>query len=447
MLGEGFLKAIFGSVAGPLFLFIGLGIMFYTFSLLNVNLIPILALVIAFSPLWLPVALFYIFFERWKDYLELKFQDTQGRATLRIKLPQDVFKSPEAMEGVFTQIFNPNPSDNLLQTYIDGKYPLTSSFELASIGGEVRFYANVPRKKVKNALEAQLYAQYPGVEVVEEVIDYTAEIKNDLEAYDWMSFHIGKKKEEVLPIKTYIDFGHDKMPKEEEKYEPMAPLIEHLGKAKPNERIWIQILITPHVKRNIMTGSLREKPNWEAAVRAKIDLMMGREAKIKNDDEYESQTKLTMGERDTIAAMERNVGKFAYETVIRAMYIAEKNTFDGEMIGPILRAFSQFEVVGRNGFGLQWRTDFDYNFISDPSGSRRRFHKKRELDYYKMRNYQPCDVKTYADKPKVFSVEELATIYHIPGKTIVTPALVRVESVRRNAPSNLPTGNFTNSWS
>lgn len=440
-------KTVFGSIAGPLFLFVGLGVMYYTFSTLNIDLIPILSLLIALSPLWVPYVLFFIFFERWVDFVQLKFQDYNGRATLRIKLPQDVFKSPEAMESVFTQIFNPNPSDNLLQTYIDGKHPLVSSFELVSIGGEVRFYANVPRKKVKNALEAQLYAQYPGVEVVEEVIDYTAEIKNDLDTYDWMAFHIGKKKDDSLPIKTYIDFGLDRMPKEEEKFEPMAPIIEHLGKAKPHERIWIQILIVPHVKRDLKTGSLSLKPNWEGSVKAKIDEMMGREGKVKDDSEYEAQTKLTMGERDTIAAMERNASKFAYETIIRAIYLSEKDKFDGEMIGPILRSFSQFEVVGRNGFGLQWRTDYDYNFISDPSGSRKRFHKKRELDFYKARNYMPCDVKTFADTPKVLSVEELATIFHIPGKAIVTPALVRVESVRRNAPSNLPTGNFTNSWS
>ena len=36
------------------------------------------------------------------------------------------------------------------------------------------------------------------------------------------------------------------------------------------------------------------------------------------------------------------------------------------------------------------------------------------------------------------SVEELASIYHIPGKSIITPALGRVESVRADAPANLP---------
>ncbi len=433
-------KAIFGTIAGPLFLIAGIGIIFFTFRTINVDFLPVLTLIVALSPLWLPISLFYLTFDRWVEFVQLKFQDTQGRVTLRIKLPQDVFKSPEAMESVFTQIFNPNPSDNLLQTFIDGKHPLTSCFELVSVGGEVRFYANVPRKKVKNALEAQLYAQYPGIEVVEETIDYTAEIKNDLNLYEWMSFHIGKKGDEVLPIKTYIDFGLDRMPKEEEKFEPMAPLLEHLGKCKPHERIWIQIMLTPHVKRNLKNGNLGETATWEGKVAKKIDEMMGREKTSASSAEYETKTTLTMGERDTIAAIQRNASKFAYEVVIRAMYISEAGKFDGEMIGPLLRSFSQYDMIGRNQFGLQWRTDFDYNFISDPSGKRKRFHKTREMDFYKGRNYLPGDVKNFNDKPKVMSVEELATFFHIPGKAIVTPAVTRVESLRKDAPANLPVG-------
>jgi len=40
------------------------------------------------------------------------------------------------------------------------------------------------------------------------------------------------------------------------------------------------------------------------------------------------------------------------------------------------------------------------------------------------------------------SVEELATIYHIPGSVIITPNLSRIESARKSAPANLPIGNY-----
>jgi Mor family transcriptional regulator len=441
-------KALFGAFAGPLFLFAGFAILLFTLHSAKIDIVPVLSFIVALSPIWVPIGLFHIFFERWQDYTGLKFQDDNGRVTLRIKPPQEVFKSPEAMESVFAQIYNSYSRDNLVQSYVDGKRPLTYSFEIANVGGEVRFYMNVPRKKIKNALEAQLYAQYPGIEVVEEVVDYTAEVKNDLTKHDYMAFHFVKKgKEEVLPIKTYIDYGLDRMPKEEEKFEPMAPLLEHIGKCKPHERIWVQFLCTPHVEQNFKNGFLQEKPTWEKAAKATIKKIMTGETSHDTENP-ETPSRLTMGERDLISAIERNVGKYAYETVIRAMYITlDKDKFDGDMIGPILRGMSQWDIIGRNGIGLKWRTDFDWPWFQDPSGSRKKFYKRRELDFYKGRNFLPGDVKNFGDNPKVMSVEELASMYHIPGKSVVTPSLTRVESIRRNAPANLPISNQSNPWS
>jgi hypothetical protein len=434
-------STVFGAFAGPFFLLLGLGFFYYATTLLGINIEPIVSVVVALTPLWLPTTIFYILYERWMDYVRLKFKLDNGRTTLRVKLPQEVFKSPEAMESVFAQIHNPNGSDNLWQAYLDGKHPLTFSFELVSHGGDVRFYINVPTKKTKNAVEAQLYAQYPGIEIIEEKLDYTAEISWDPKRYEMMSFHIGKKEDEIFPIKTYIEFGLDRLPKEEEKFEPMAAMLEQLGKAKPHERIWVQILATPHAKKNFKTGDINEQGTWESRAQKKINEMLGRDASTKlGPGEFESQPRLTTGERDTITAMERNIGKYAYEVAIRFMYITETGKFNGDFIGPMLRTFAQYDIIKRNGIGARWRTDFDYNWFSDWSGKKKLFLKKAELDAYKKRSYTEADKKTHNDSPKVFSVEELATIYHIPGRAIVTPGLSRIMSNRKEAPTNLPTG-------
>jgi hypothetical protein len=439
-------KTILAAIMVPLFLFVALGMMFFMFKQMNVDIERILTIVVALSPIWLPYTLFYITFEMWMWSVREKFKFENGRTTLRIKLPQEVLKSPEAMESVLTQIFNPNGPDNLMQTYLDGKHPLVASLEIASIGGEVRFYANVPKKKVKNALESQLYAQYPGIEVTEELIDYTAEVQWDPKKWDIMAFHILKKSktadDDVLPIKTYIDFGLDKQPKEELKYEPMSSLIEHLGSAKPHERLWIQILMTPHAKKNFKTGSLSKVDTWESAAKRKIDTLMGRDKIGLGTEETESRPVLTMGERETIAAIERNVSKYAYSVAIRALYITEVGKFDGDMIGPMLRSFGQFDMIGRAGLGPMWRTDFDYNFFQDFTGERKIKAKKNELEYYKARYYTEGDRKSKVDRERIMSTEEIATIYHIPGTSVVTPSLSRVENTRREAPANLPIGNF-----
>jgi len=433
-------KILFSSIAGPLLLFVGLFIMYKTFNLLGVELGPIMSVALALTPVWLPFTLFYLTHEAWMYYVRMKFEVNNGRSLLRIHLPQDVFKSPEAMESVFSQVHNANNPDNLMQAYLDGKHPLTYSFELVSIGGEVRFYLNVPTKKVKNAIEAQLYAQYPGIEVTEEQFDYVDEIVWDPEKYEMMAFHVCKKEDEVFPIKTYIDFGLDKMPKEEEKFEPMAAMIEQLGKAKPYERFWIQILAIPHTKKNFKTGSIYNRPTWEKKVQDTINLIMNRNSKVTTDEDGERQLVLTMGEKEKIAAMERNVGKYAYETAIRWLYIAETGKFNGDSIGPVVRTFSQYDILNRNSLGVRWRTDFDYNFISDYSGKKKMRLKKEEFYEYKLREYTMRDKVNKADAMKVMSTEELATIFHIPGKAVVTPSLPRIMSTRKEAPSNLPTG-------
>jgi len=429
-----------GALLAPLFLFLVFGMMYIAMSAFDVNLEPIMVFVVALSPIWLPFALFQLTFQQWMWSVQIKFAYENGRTTIRIKLPQEVLKTPEAMESVFAQIHNTNNPDNYMQSYLGGKHPLVSSFELVSIGGEVRFYANVPTKKVKNSLEVQLYAQYPGIELVEEKIDYTAEVKWNPEKWDILSFHINKKQDEVLPLKTYVDFGMDKQVKEELKFEPMSPMLEYLGSAKPHERVWIQFLLTPHAKRTFKTGSLRTIETWEGRAAAKVDELMGRDKKRMGVEENDNRPTLTMSERDTIAAIERNVSKYAYSVAVRAMYITEVGKFDADMISPLLRSFGQYDVMGRNNIGPMWRTDFDYNFFQDFTGSRKRNAKKNELEYYKARYYLPGDKKTFYDKEKLMSVEELATMYHIPGSSVITPNLGRVETTRKEAPANLPTG-------
>jgi hypothetical protein len=402
----------------------------------------IFVITIALAPVWVPFLLFKLWFDKWMDAIGSKFSLDNGRVTLRITLPEEVFKSPEAMEFVISQIHNTNNPDNLMQTYIDGKRPLPYSFELVSIGGDVRFYVNVPKKKIKALFEANLYAQYPNIEVTEE-LDYTAEIPMGTTDWEWMVFHLGKKKDQEFPIKTYIDYGLDRLPKEEEKVDPMTPMLEALASMGPDERVWIQIISRPFRTESFKNGQLRlgEGDSWEKGVDEKINQMMNRDAKTKTaivtGDMTEEMARLTPGERDTISAMERNAGKYAYVTGIRYIYAAKKGSFNGDSIGLINRSFSQYDIIGRNAIGVRWRTDAGYkDYIP---GQNKKIAALKEIEHYlyKVRAYAPWGS---GDSPKIFTAEELATMFHIPGKVAFTPSIGRVGSSRKEAPSNLPTG-------
>lgn len=386
------------------------------------------------APVWLPYITFHILFGKWSDMVGKKFALDSGRTIFEIKLPPDVFKSPEAMEFVFTQIYNAASPDNLMETYIDGKRPLFYSFELVSRGGDVHFYATIPNKFIYGFTD-NMYAQYPGVEVVKQDVDYTAELPHGLEGWSFMGFLFNKKKDEEFPIKTYIDFGMDKLPKEEEKVDPMTPMLEMLAGIRPNQQLWIQFLCKAHREQNFKHGQLHFKETWEGRVKEKIDAIMGRDKEKKAMVEFEGMVKLTTGERDMIDAMERNAGKFAYEFACRVLYISNKERdYDGGLYSRMIRSFSQTEIKGRNGISMKWRTDFNYNMISDPFYKIRPRLKREELHHYKIRDFH--------GSTKIMTTEELATIFHLPGKVALTPTLNRVPSTRGEAPSNLPTGIF-----
>jgi hypothetical protein len=184
---------------------------------------------------------------------------------------------------------------------------------------------------------------------------------------------------------------------------------------------------------------------WEVDAQARINEMMGRDdKKQREEEETESRPMLTMGERDIITAIERNCSKPAYDVGIRTMYITlDKDKFDPTMIAPTFGSFRQFSVLGRNELAPRWKTDFDHAWYEDWSGARKLARKKAELEAYKKRSYDAGTGKANAGhQPKTMSVEELATIFHIPGSSVLTPGLSRVTSNRRNAPSNLPIGNL-----
>jgi len=441
---------------GPAAAFISFLLLVIGLFVFGVSTGQVISVFFALTPIWLPAILLYIFYNKWMDMVGAAFSLSQGRTTLRLRLPPEVFKSPEAMEFVFSQIHNTANPDNLMQTYLDGKRPLPFCFEIVSIGGEVRFYVNVPTKKSKDAFEANIYAQYPGIEVIEESVDYAAEIPVDFESQDYeiMAFHMGKKKDGVMPIKTYIDFGLDKMPKEEEKIDPITPMIEVLASAKPYERVFVQIVARSFRPDSFQNGQMTigEGPDWTKGAEKKINEIMNRDPKKKtplgmkgdqggDDDDRGQMAMLTMGENDTIAAIERNIGKYAYETAIRWIYVTKKGKFNGDFINPMIRSFSQYDIIGRNGIGVRWRTDFDYKNII-PGGKKKELKslKTQELIEYRRRLYYP---KSGGDGYKIFTAEELATIFHLPGKVALTPTLDRVPSTRGEPPANLPIGSLS----
>jgi len=252
-----------------------------------------------------------------------------------------------------------------------------------------------------------------------------------------MSFHIAKKKDSELPIKTYIDMGMDKLPKEEQKVDPMTPMLEVLAGIEPEQQLWIQLHVKAHREKSFKLGQLKSKGTWEKGAQAKVDEIMNNG--LDDPNEPGSYPRITPGQRSLVETIERNIDKSPFEFAGRMVYISHKNDhhYDGSLFARMSRMIAAFD--GANGIGIRWRTDFNYTMLSDPFGKKIPMLKKAELKEYKLRKLYP---KSGAMGYKIMTAEEMATIFHIPGTVAMTPTLQRVGSVRAEAPSNLPVGNL-----
>jgi len=219
----------------------------------------------------------------WLLYINQKYLSNIKWVMLEIKIPREVFKSPEAMEIVFNAFLQGGGVGTWYNRNFEGKLPAFFSLEIESDQGEIHFYIRT-ESKFKQLIQNNLYSQYPGIEVLDRGdFDYTTRImyEHRAETVDiWgITFKLGnpfnitktkdredalsgvldkikdekaKKDEEkkllklqgdFLPIRTYIDFKQDKDPKEEYEHDPITPILEWLGSLRKGEYGWYQMLV------------------------------------------------------------------------------------------------------------------------------------------------------------------------------------------------------------
>ena len=401
--------------------------------------------VISIAPLILCLILYLVFWPLWKNYMRSKFIFETKHTLLEIKLPKDVFKSPLSME-VFLNAINNTADGNFFGNYWkSGEKRPIYSLEIVSIEGRVRFFIRTEDRR-KGGVTAPLYSQYPGIEI-NEVEDYTKPVHFDPKVSKMWAAEFVFTKPESYPIKTYVDYGLDKDPKEEYKVDPLLPMIEFLGSVGPNQQVWIQYIIRAHKDDQDKPGTWFGKTDtWKDSANAEIDKIMKRDPKTKvagtksKDSDRVVPPSLSDGEKEIVAALGRSIAKPAFDVGIRAMYLAPKDTFQTQFgVGGILASFKQFGTENLNGLkqnSSMWIAQFKGVPWEDFRGWRRAKYSKFALDAFKRRSY--FDPPWNDGKPLVLNTEELATLFHFPGQVSTTPTLDRVPSKKGQAPANIP---------
>jgi hypothetical protein len=311
--------------------------------------------------------------------------------------------------------------------------------ELVSIDGTVHFFIWCWDKQ-KALVQTQLYAQFPGIEV-HEVADYALGVHHNPDKinFGW----IGQwtlVKNAAFPIKTYVEYGLDKNEEEEYKIDPLVALLEYMGSLKKGEQAWVQILIQAHTEEKLEHGRFFKKADWKKSVDAEIKKYIKDNAPAREDKAKEPTVRdLTKDQQELIYAMERNQGKYAFDSIIRMAYLAEKDKFNGANIGGLLGSWKQFSSAGLNGFKPQFGASYKYPQFQDFKNIRKTKNEKKLLEAYKRRSFFNVPFKNFHGEPFVMTTEGLATLFHFPSATVAaTPTLNRIPSKKAEAPANLP---------
>lgn len=407
----------------------------------------------------MPIPLAYIAINLWHHYRQERFIAGIKWVLLEIQVPREVTKSPVAMEIILANAFYHKSMKGFWEQYIQGAPWFWFSLEIASIDGRVHFFVRTP-SRLRDLVEAQFYAQYPQAKLIE-VDDYVFHVPKITKHGDWNMWgcEFAKLKEDFRPIKTWRDFGDEMKTgqKEEYKVDPLSSTIEYLGSIKKGQQIWIQIIIRQNIKMYHSHVTGKHIDFYEASKEFIEEYLRPYTRAQKNDDvpDFGKDVRAPEHVKPMIQAITRTSNQIHFDCGIRVVTLSNKTlcTFDEFMN---LRRdarllFRQFAQPSINELNRVNSTQFDAPW-SDPTGLALNKIKRRMTDWYRLRIFFHPPIQYSFDYPKIFSfflpshrpnvfvmsVEELATIYHLPGMVSETPTFRRIESKIAKPPSNLP---------
>lgn len=407
---------------------------------------------------WTPIVLLVAFCRTWIYYARANNILKMKTTLLEVRLPKETYKSPLAMEVVLNALYQTGREGTWYKKYVLGKMRPWFSLEFISIEGKVRFFVWT-ELEFKDLIESSIYSQYPSVEV-HEVPDYTRVMPYGRQRSKWDLYgtEFDLTKPDAYPIKTYVDYGLDRDPKEEFKIDPLSTLLEFLGYFKKDEQVWIQIIVRATKSSNKQPGGLWGHPyDWRKEGQVLADGLRKKYAKQepKPGQTFAFDRILTKGQQDEIAAIERSVAKYGFDAGIRAIYFAQGDAFRASNISGLLGVFKQFGSNELNGFKPARDTSYDHPWsdVLSMSGTMARLknlfipgtplikdvglaEKKATIfnAYIRRAYFHP----PYSRRPFVLNSEELATLYHFPGGTAQAPTMERMESKKAEPPMNLP---------
>ncbi len=369
-------------------------------------------------------------------------------SVVQVRVPKENESGPMVAEQIFATMHGIQTRFSMWEK-LQGYSSDHVSFEVASVGRIIKFYAAFP-EKLRNLVEGQIYANYPNVEI-EDCKDYAI----DDHSYHFSGIELKYLEADVFPIKRYSQY-EDKIARVH--VDPMAGITSSLVKFDdPVDQAWIQIVVTPlpdrwriifvkciKILNKGILGNIEflkkayakafvTRKLWPKIVFfpvyfvfwvqgllviAKIDsgsVFGGAEAQNSSSDDIEEVSSKSH-ERETAmdAAMDK-AARLLYAVNVRMVYASKHKSQEKAKVKlrELAGAFKQFNIPQLNGFEIR-----DFYFGETIA------RKYRE--------------RLITDDNMVMNSEELATLYHMPNLTVKTPTIYWVMSKKLEPPSTLP---------
>jgi len=362
---------------------------------------------------WIPIVGVLLFLT-WRNWQKIAKPEIIDSELLVLEIPKTNDKSELAAEQLFASLHGILRDKEELKLSSGVQEHL--SFEIASVGGQIRFYVWTP-KSLRGFVEGQIYSQYPSVQIRKADEDYVTHERDHSVIY---SSEITVVDDEVLPVKTFQSFEVD----------PLAGITGALAKLEStDEEIWVQILAKPiadnwhkssdrwikNVKQGKLSGS-----NIGGGLSWFSDALGALWQPPEQSSGGPSSGTPEVSERNKtrISEAEKKATKLGYKVRIRIAYLGDNNATARLRMQAMVGTFKQFNSTHLNGFKVT-RSSF----------------KKEDLNRYRNR--------FFGDGGFILNIEELASVFHLPHTNVETPNVVWASSKTAEPPSKLPliTGN------
>jgi hypothetical protein len=391
----------------------------------------------------------------WLQWRQGVFAAKRTFVLLAIDVPKATEQTVKAVENMFAHLAGGHNPPSFLEKWWEGLLQDLISCEIISIEGHIQYLIRTTRK-LRDLVEASIYAQYPDAELTE-VEDYATKVPDKYpdDEYECFGMEMKMVKAHPYPLKTYVDF-EDKLTGEFK--DPLAVLLEAFSRMGPGEQCWYQLLLTPIDQKEFVASSnaLVKKITGQkeevkktlldhalnlpvAALGMTGDVLFGAvESSAKqNENALNSRMwNLTPGERKAVEAIELKMSKIIFKVKIRFMYIAKKEVFTkSKILQSFIGAIKQVNTNGMQALKLETSrvgVSSTLVFFKKWRNNRR---KERLVRAYRARSDWQGWERMH------MSVDEIATLWHLPVSLFVkAPQVKKTESKKSEPPINLPLG-------